>query len=282
MTTIAKCSIVVLVLCLVLSGCASANNTEQTLPVESVTPNLENVETTPSTQDKEDPDIPGDAEIQDTTVETITPPNATEVLDVTETTTAPQEPQIPPLDTLSDDDMVRILDYIPNAIVDLKYATTDNFTGKQIYDSNIEAMLRVGTLKKLVLVQEELWDRGYTLVIWDAYRPLSAQFKLWEVCPNPTYVANPNNGGSSHNCGNTIDVTVATRDGVHAVMPTIFDEFSKLADRDYSDVSQEAADNSILLETVMRECGFKPYYNEWWHFSDTDSYPVYYETNLAG
>ena len=282
MTTIAKRSIIVLVLCLFLSGCASANNTEQNLPVESVTPNIENVETTPSTPDEVDTDIPGNDEIQDTTVETIAPPDATKAPDVTETTTVPQEPQIPPLDTLSDDDMVRILDYIPNAIVDLKYATTDNFTGKQIYDSNMEAMLRVGTLKKLVLVQEELWDRGYTLVIWDAYRPLSTQFKLWEVCPNPTYVANPNNGGSSHNCGNTIDITIATRDGVYAVMPTSFDEFSKLADRDYSDVSQEAADNSILLETVMRECGFKPYYNEWWHFSDTDSYPVYDETNLAG
>lgn len=278
MTTIAKRFVIVFVLCLVLSGCASANGTEQALPVESVTPNIENMETAPSTPDEGDSDIP-DSEIQDTTVETITPPDATEIPDVTETTTVSQELQIPPLDTLSDGDMVRILDYIPNAIIDLKYATTDNFTGKQIYDSNMEAMLRVGTLKKLVLVQEELWDRGYTLVIWDAYRPLSAQFKLWEVCPNSTYVANPNNGGSSHNCGNTIDVTVATKDGVYVVMPTVFDEFSKLADRDYSDVSQEAADNSIFLETIMRECGFKPYYNEWWHFSDTYGYPVYDETN---
>ena len=142
MTTIAKRFVIVFVLCLVLSGCASANGTEQALPVESVTPNIENMETAPSTPDEGDSDIP-DSEIQDTTVETITPPDATEIPDVTETTTVSQELQIPPLDTLSDGDMVRILDYIPNAIIDLKYATTDNFTGKQIYDSNMEAMLRV-------------------------------------------------------------------------------------------------------------------------------------------
>ena len=65
-------------------------------------------------------------------------------------------------------------------------------------------------------------------------------------------------------------------------MPTAFDDFSELANRDYADVSTEAADNSIFLETIMRECGFKPYYNEWWHFSDTNGYPVYDETNLAG
>lgn len=281
MTTIAKYSTLIVVLCLLLSACAPHKTTDATVPVDTITPSVEDVETLPPSQNTGDPMNPSDVEVNNETTDAVSPPDETVVFDPT-LNQEPTKTQIPSLDTLANEDVVCILDYIPNAIIDLKYATEDNFTGQQIYDSNMEALIRVGTLKKLVLVQEELWDKGYTLVILDSYRPLSAQFKLWEVCPNPTYVANPNNGGSSHNCGNTVDITFASRDGVYAVMPTAFDDFSKLANRDYADVSQEAADNSIFLETIMRECGFKPYYNEWWHFSDTDSYPVYDETNLAG
>lgn len=80
--------------------------------------------------------------------------------------------------------MVRILDYIPTVYIELKYATTDNFTGKIIYDFT-DASLRYGTIKKLKAVQEELPEKGYSLKIWDAYRPVNAQFALWDVCPNP-------------------------------------------------------------------------------------------------
>ena len=118
-----------------------------------------------------------EVEVQDETTETVSPPEETVILDPT-TNPTPTEAPIPSLDTLANDDVVRILDYIPSAIIDLKYATEDNFTGQQIYNSNMEALIRVGTLKKLVLVQEELWDKGYTLVIWDSYRPLSAQFNV--------------------------------------------------------------------------------------------------------
>jgi len=89
-----------------------------------------------------------------------------------------------------------------------------------------------------------------------------------------TYVANPQNGFSSHSRGNTVDVTLVTLEGEAVEMPTEFDDFSLLADRDYSDVPEEAAQNAILLETIMTECGFKPYSGEWWHFSDVDTYPV--------
>jgi D-alanyl-D-alanine dipeptidase len=87
-------------------------------------------------------------------------------------------------------------------------------------------------------------------------------------------VSNPNNGFSSHSRGNTVDVTLAYPDGTELSMPTGFDDFSKLADRDYSDCDQEAAANAMLLEKVMQDCGFKPYSGEWWHFTDTRSYPV--------
>ncbi len=173
----------------------------------------------------------------------------------------------------SDDDFVRVKTYIPDIFVDLRYSTGNNFTNQKIYDFT-DVWLRYGTVKKLILVQEELKQNGLYLKIWDGFRPPSAQFKLWDVCPDPTYVANPNNGFSSHSRGNTVDVTLAYADGTELVMPTGFDDFSELADRDYSDCSEEAAANAILLEGQMEKYGFKPYSGEWWHFSDTQSYPV--------
>lgn len=182
------------------------------------------------------------------------------------------EPTIPPAPE-RDEEFVRILDYIPTAYQDLRYATENNFTGKQIYDF-YEAYLRYGTVKKLMLVAEELEQQGLYLKIWDGFRPVSAQFQLWEVCPDPTYVANPEKGHSSHSRGNTIDLTLVDESGQELEMPTGFDDFSLLANRDYSDCTETAAANALLLEETMKKYGFTPYYGEWWHFSDTQSYPV--------
>jgi len=173
----------------------------------------------------------------------------------------------------SDDDLVLILDYIPDMVIDLKYATTDNFTGQVIYE-NDAAYLRYGTVKKLMQVQEELKALGYKLVLWDGYRPVEAQFKLWEICPDSTYVANPNKGFSKHSRGNTVDITLVTLDGQPVEMPTGFDDFTRKADRDYSDVSEAAAKNSQMLEDIMIKVGFKGYSGEWWHYSDVTEYPV--------
>lgn len=172
-----------------------------------------------------------------------------------------------------DEDFVKVIAYIPDLFVDLRYSTENNFTNQKIYGFT-DLWLRYGTVKKLMLVQEELKQSNLYLKIWDGFRPPSAQFKLWDVCPDPTYVSNPNNGFSSHSRGNTIDITLVHKDGTELVMPTGFDDFSKLADRDYSDCSKEAADNALFLEELMKKYGFKPYFGEWWHFSDTQSYPV--------
>ena len=169
--------------------------------------------------------------------------------------------------------LVRVADYIPGIEVDLKYATADNFTGTVIYDFT-DAYLRYGTVEKLAAVQEELEEMGYGLKIWDALRPVSAQFRLWEVCPNAAYVANPNTGYSSHSRGNTVDITLVALDGSDVPMPTDFDDFSALADRDYSDCGEQAASNARLLEETMAAHGFQPYWAEWWHFSDAVSYGV--------
>ena len=173
----------------------------------------------------------------------------------------------------SDDTLVKVADYIPGISVELRYATTDNFTGVVIYEDST-AYLRYGTVKKLSAVQDKLWEQGYCIKIWDAYRPVEAQFKLWEVCPDPTFVSNPNNGYSSHSRGNTVDITITDLNGNEITMPSAFDEFGSIADRDYGDVSEEAGNNSLMLESVMAECGFKGYSKEWWHYSDTDEYPV--------
>ena len=174
---------------------------------------------------------------------------------------------------ISDQELVTIRDYIPNIYIDVKYATTDNFTGQVIYDFS-EPSLRYGTIKKLMKVQKELNKRGYSLKVWDAYRPIEAQLKLWEICPDPAYVSDPNKGYSGHCRGNTIDVTLVTADGKELEMPSGYDEFSALADRDYSDVSSAAAKNAELLESVMKKHGFKGYQAEWWHYTDTVSYRV--------
>lgn len=198
-----------------------------------------------------------------TTTVTVKPPVAT--------TTA-----IPPVTTAGPKaaDFVRVRDFLPGVIDDLKYATDDNFTKTVIYTFD-EAYLRYGTVEKLMKAAELLAEKGYGIKIWDAFRPPSAQFRLWQICPDPVYVADPNRGFSSHSRGNTIDMTVyRLADLTELEMPTGFDDFSKKADRDYSDVDAVQAENAKMLEEIMKQCGFKPYYGEWWHFSDADSYPV--------
>ena len=182
---------------------------------------------------------------------------------------AEPEPQPEPVP----EDFVSVTDWIPGVRTELRYATDNNFTHQVIYDFS-GAYLRYGTVQKLAAAQTALEAEGYSLLIWDAFRPVSAQFKLWEICPDPAYVANPEKGYSSHSRGSTVDLTLVTLDGEPVEMPTDFDDFTALADRDYSDVSDEAAANARLLEDAMTAAGFKPYSAEWWHYSDTDSYPV--------
>lgn len=191
-----------------------------------------------------------------------------------ESPTAPPEPEWVMPDAPDDPAaFVRVADYIPDIVVELKYATEDNFVGEVIYDFT-EAWLRYGTVEKLIAVQAELSRLGCGLKIWDAFRPPAAQFTLWEKVPDARYVANPNTGHSSHSTGNTVDITLVDLDGNELEMPTGFDDFSALADRNYADVSEAAAENSRLLEDAMVRAGFRPYSAEWWHYSDNDYYPV--------
>ena len=209
-------------------------------------------------------------EAGETTVETapVTEP-ATETSSHTEstaTTTLPLEPDAA--------DFVKVLDYLPEAEIDLRYATTDNFTGQVIYNFE-DAYLRYGTLKKLMAASKILNEAGYGIKIWDAFRPVSAQAALFEVHPDPNVVSHPVTGYRAHCRGNAVDMTlVDLSTGEELPMPTGFDDFTALADRNYSDCDPTLAANARLLEQVMSECGFKPLQTEWWHFTDTDTYPV--------
>ena len=185
----------------------------------------------------------------------------------------PQLDLLVPLVNPKDTDFVRVKDYIPDIITELKYSTEDNFTGQVIYEFE-DVFLRYGTVMKLKAASEELARQGLYLKIWDGFRPVSAQFKLWETCPDDTYVANPNVGYSNHSRGFAVDVTLVDSNGDELPMPTGFDDFSTRADRDYSECDPQSAENAKLLEMVMEKHGFKGYWGEWWHFNDTQKYDV--------
>lgn len=181
---------------------------------------------------------------------------------------------IPPEMPVEEPDVfVNVQEYIPDIYVELRYATVNNFVGQVMYDSTA-VYLRYGTVAKLMEVQQALRLQGLSLKIWDAFRPASAQHKLWAAKPDPEFVANPQTGFSNHTRGNTVDVTLVDKDGNELVMPCDFDDFTEKADRDYSDCSAEEKKNVTLLEDLMQNHGFNGYESEWWHFVDSDSYPV--------
>lgn len=168
---------------------------------------------------------------------------------------------------------VRVRELIPDIRVELPYAGTDNFMGQAVYDFS-DAWLRRGTALRLAEAQRILREQGFGLKILDAFRPVAAQFVMWEVLPNSDFVADPTKGYSNHSRGSAVDVTLVTAEGSEVPMPCPFDEFSSRADRDYSQAPPQAAANALRLERAMEQAGFRPYFSEWWHFSDRDVYPV--------
>lgn len=170
-------------------------------------------------------------------------------------------------------DFVKVRDYIPDIVVELKYATSNNFTGSVVYEFT-EVYLRYSTVLKLMDVQAELRELGYKLKIWDAFRPIEAQEKLWNAKPDPVYVSNPWSGTNSHSRGHTVDVTLVDANDKELEMPTGFDEFTDFADRDYSDCTNAAAANAQLLQEVMERHGFAGLQTEWWHFTENTNYEI--------
>lgn len=208
---------------------------------------------------------------------TTEPTVVTEPTVITEPVTEPEGIQVipPAIETKEpeDTDMVRVKDYIPDIAVELKYATTDNFTGQVIYTFT-EAYLRYGTVKKLAAVQETLKSYGFGLKLWDAFRPLYGQQALWDAFPNPTFVSRPGTGVRAHCRGHAVDITMVDAQGNDVEMPSGFDDFTALGDKNYSDCSEKAAYHASLLDSAMRGNGFYGYSKEWWHYVDYDDYSL--------
>ena len=163
-------------------------------------------------------------------------------------------------------DLVDIKEVNPRIIVDMKYATEDNFTKKRLYDSNT-CFLRKSAAAKLDAVQKELEAMNLGLKVWDCYRPLAVQRIFWAILPDERYVANPEKG-SRHNRASAVDVTLVDSQGKELQMPTGFDDFSPRAAHHYQDLPDQAIRNRELLKGLMEKAGFIPLSEEWWHYDD--------------
>jgi D-alanyl-D-alanine dipeptidase len=162
--------------------------------------------------------------------------------------------------------LVPVDEYIPDVIIDLRYATPDNFTRNVIYDpTRARALLRRETILKLRGVVRMLKQQGYRLVILDAYRPPSAQSKLWTAKPDADFLAHPNEG-SRHSRGTTVDVWLADLDGNLLEKPSEFDEFTHRASQDLLTATPTAKKHVIILRTAFFKNGFSGVANEWWHY----------------
>ncbi len=152
--------------------------------------------------------------------------------------------------------------------IDIRYATTNNFLKRKLYPVG-RCVLRGAAARRLSQVQDDLAKQGLGLKVYDCYRPLSVQKQMWEVLPDPNYVANPAKG-SRHNRGAAVDLTLVDRNGRELEMPTGFDDFTERAHRNYSGGSPQARKNRQRLEDVMKKYGFIPLATEWWHFDAPD------------
>jgi D-alanyl-D-alanine dipeptidase len=171
-----------------------------------------------------------------------------------------------PLINSVDTNLVRInLDSL-GIINELKYATQDNFLKQKIYPC-AECYLREEVANSLMKINIEAKLLGYKLVVFDCYRPYSAQVKMFSIIPDDRYVADPNKGASNHNRGIALDISLASSEGTLLEMGSEFDEFSAKSHVDYSKISKTAKKNRITLKNLMVKGGFLPYENEWWHFS---------------
>ncbi len=166
-------------------------------------------------------------------------------------------------------DLVLVEDYSKDFVIEMKYATCDNFVKKTLYPSPT-CVLTKGTLDKLIKANKLVMKQGYRIKIWDAYRPLSVQKIMWEATPNKNYVANPYRSGSKHNRGAAVDVTLVDKSGKEVKMPTEFDSFTAKASPNYKGMSAEQRKNLDILSKAMKSAGFKTISTEWWHFEDTD------------
>jgi poly-gamma-glutamate synthesis protein (capsule biosynthesis protein) len=170
--------------------------------------------------------------------------------------------------SVNKNDMVRLDSVANDVVIGLKYATSDNITGKPVYESNI-AYLRRGTADKLRKANEIVKEHGCRIKVWDAYRSEKDHKLLFETAKNSYYFIDARIG-SNHTRGAAVDVTLVDDVGNELDMPSKFDEMSEKAHRTYKLATPEQKRNALILEEAMKQAGFIPLENEWWHFDDSE------------
>ncbi len=168
-------------------------------------------------------------------------------------------------DGLADTTFVRLADYNNDFSYDMRYATENNFLKAKVYDC-AECYTRVKTAKALIKANISFMEKGVKIKFFDCYRPNSVQYKMWEIVPNPQYVANPVKG-SIHNKGGAVDITLVDMDGKELDMGTDFDFFGKRAYHDNLDLPEVVLSNRKLLKETMEAQGFWSIRTEWWHYN---------------
>ena len=172
--------------------------------------------------------------------------------------------------------LVDIKDANDKIVLEIRYATVNNFTKKNIYKTDV-CYIHEDVAISLNKVQKHLEKQNLGLKIFDGYRPIWAQQILFDVLPDERYVGNPKKI-TRHTRGTAVDVTLINLvDKTELAMPTGFDSFEKKAHLDFEDLSDEIKKNRKLLQDVMINIGgFEPLPNEWWHFDfkNWQNYPV--------
>lgn len=172
-----------------------------------------------------------------------------------------------------DKQLVEIKKYIPNIVLDIRYATANNFMHRRMYQQ-AKAYARMPVVKALQAVEADLKTRGLGLKIYDAYRPYSVTVQFYEMTSDTNFVANPRHG-SKHNRGCAIDLSlIDLKTGKELDMPTTFDSFSKKASANYPNLTKTQLGNRELLKSIMQAHGFTVLPTEWWHY-DFNGWPAY-------
>jgi zinc D-Ala-D-Ala dipeptidase len=165
----------------------------------------------------------------------------------------------------ADCNLLDISQVIPNIVLDVRYATSNNFLGFAVYAKPV-CYLHKKAADALIQVQKELSSIGLGLKIFDGYRPLSVQQAMWDAVQDERYVSNPAKNKGRHTRGTAVDLTLVDREGNELQMPTPFDDFTEKAHSDYPDLPKKVLQNRALLAKVMKRHGFQQLPTEWWHF----------------
>jgi D-alanyl-D-alanine dipeptidase len=166
---------------------------------------------------------------------------------------------------ISDTTFVNLKDYSNDFIYDMKYARPDNFLKAKVYDC-AECYLRLKTVKALVEANNAFMKKGYRIKLYDCYRPLTIQKRMWTIVSNPKYVADPAKG-SIHNRGGAVDMTLVDPKGNELDMGTAFDFFGPEAAHGYSALPRQVIKNRKFLRKIMEQHHFKRFDSEWWHYN---------------